>query len=228
MRRVAPARAHVLRRARHGGVAGVEVHLERVGEIAAHHGALEEMHMLQRIDGAGDVVEVARGRLPVVAGVGVHHVHRRAGRAKVDALAPRFEVVARIEAVQHEAPSGADDHVLNGRGRKRDPAVRLQHRARRRQQLHARGRAIRHADCFQNIKGCLVNAYDIGRVQRSVAAAFHTWPYWAQIVRQRRCSGSKACSTPTTAGIQKCQRQVTSQIQNRACSTLATRLAGSE
>ena len=40
------------------GVAGVEIHLERVGQVARHHRALEEMDVLERVDHAADVVEV--------------------------------------------------------------------------------------------------------------------------------------------------------------------------
>ncbi len=68
-----------------------------------HDGALEEMDMLHRVDDAGDVVEILDRRFAIVAGDGIDDVHRRAGGAEIDPLAPGLHVVLRILAVQHEA-----------------------------------------------------------------------------------------------------------------------------
>src|SRR5262249_35744414 len=44
-----PARTDMLRRAHDAGITGVEIHLEGIGDFPADHGALEEMHMIQRV-----------------------------------------------------------------------------------------------------------------------------------------------------------------------------------
>jgi hypothetical protein len=45
-------------RDRNGGVAGVEIHLEQVRDVARHDGALEEMDVLHHVDDAADVEQV--------------------------------------------------------------------------------------------------------------------------------------------------------------------------
>ena len=125
MVRMHPAAADVLGRAHDRGVAGVEVHLERIGDIARHHRALEEMDVLHDIDDAADVVEVLDGRVAVAA-VRVDHVDGGAGGAEVGALAPGLEVVARILAGQHEVACRLGQRVLDQRTRIQQPALRTQ------------------------------------------------------------------------------------------------------
>ena len=55
---VHPAAAHVLGRAHDRGIAGVEIHLVRIGNIARHDGALEEMDVIHDVDDAADVVQI--------------------------------------------------------------------------------------------------------------------------------------------------------------------------
>ena len=61
MIRMDPTTAHVLGGAADRGVAGVEIHFVRIGNVARHNGALEEMDVLHLIDHSPDVVEVADG-----------------------------------------------------------------------------------------------------------------------------------------------------------------------
>ena len=43
------------------GIDGVDVHVEIVGDVAANHGALEEMHIVERVGDPRRVIEVLRG-----------------------------------------------------------------------------------------------------------------------------------------------------------------------
>ena len=108
-----PARTDMFGGAGHAGITGVEVHLGRVHQIAANHRALEEVQMLERVHHARDVVQIERGRVAVFAAVRVHHMHRRAGRAEIDTIAPGLHVVLRILAMQHEMARGIGDGVLD-------------------------------------------------------------------------------------------------------------------
>ena len=48
----------MFRRAHHAGVERVEVHGEWIGYVARHHGALEEMDVVQPLDDACRVIDV--------------------------------------------------------------------------------------------------------------------------------------------------------------------------
>ena len=121
-----PAGADMLGRAHHAGVAGVEVHIGGIGDVAADDGALEEMDMLHLVDDAGDVVDVLHRRFPIGAGDGIDDVHRRPGGAEIDALAPGLQVVLRILAVQRETPRGLGERVLHQRAREEQAALVVQ------------------------------------------------------------------------------------------------------
>jgi hypothetical protein len=64
-RRVGKGRADMFRGARQAGVERVEVHLDEVRDLAADHGALEEMDVVEVMGEPRRVVEVRRGRGPV-------------------------------------------------------------------------------------------------------------------------------------------------------------------
>ncbi len=143
-----PAAADMLGRRGDGGVAGVEVHLERVGDVARHDRALEEMDVLHDVDDAADVEQVLDRRF-AVAGARIDHVDRRAGRAEVRALAPGLEVVARVLAMQHEMPAGLGQRVLDQRRREQQAAIPVLHAAGTREDLDTGFRCIGQADFGQ-------------------------------------------------------------------------------
>ena len=111
---VYPTAADMLRRAHYRGVAGIEVHLERIGDVARYDGALEEMDVLHDIDDAADVVQVRDQRFAVTH-FRVDNIDRGTGRAEVHLLAPRLEIEARVLGVQHEMARGLGERVLNER-----------------------------------------------------------------------------------------------------------------
>jgi hypothetical protein len=59
--RVGKGRADMFRGARQAGVERVEVHLHEVRDLAADHGALEEMDVVEVMGEPRGVVEVGRG-----------------------------------------------------------------------------------------------------------------------------------------------------------------------
>ena len=99
-------RADMLRRAHHAGVERVEVHIERVGNVARHHRPLEEMDVVEPVDDARRVVDVLQQRLAVFALLDVDEMHGGARRAVMHALALDHHVVFGVLAVQREVARG--------------------------------------------------------------------------------------------------------------------------
>ncbi len=108
-----PAGAHMFGRAADRRVTGVGVHIQRVGQVAADHGALEEMDVVQRIGHARHVVQVGGGRFAIGAGARVDHMNGGARGAEIDLVAPGFHVVAGIAGVERKPPRRPGDRVLH-------------------------------------------------------------------------------------------------------------------
>ena len=151
----------MLGRARDRGVAGVEIHVVGIGQVAADDRALEEMDMFQRIDGAGAVIEVLNGAVAVSAGVGVDDADRRARRAEMHLLAPGFQVEFRILAIQDEVAPRLGDHILDhGAGEPKAPVL-AKDRATRDHQIDPRLGSVSKADLFQNIERRLMDPHHL-------------------------------------------------------------------
>lgn len=73
--RVGEGGTDVLLGARAAGVDGVEVHLQIVGNIAAHHRALHEVDIVQCVADPGGVMQILHGAITIVAAVDVDHMH---------------------------------------------------------------------------------------------------------------------------------------------------------
>ena len=97
----------MFRRAHHAGVERVEIHIERIGDVARHHRPLEEMDVVEPVDDARGVVDVLQQRLAVFALLDIDEMHRGARRAVMHALALDQHVVLRVLAVQGEIARGA-------------------------------------------------------------------------------------------------------------------------
>src|SRR5450631_4124609 len=100
MRRLYPARAHMLGGARHAGVGGIYVELPCTDQLAANDWPLVEVDMLESIDHACDVVQILRRGITVGAGPRIDHVHSRTRCAEIDARTPGLHVVLRFLPVQ--------------------------------------------------------------------------------------------------------------------------------
>ena len=189
LRGLRPARAHVLGRAGYAGIGRVDVHLERRGHLAADDRALIEVDVLQRVDHARDVVQIAGGRVAIDPGLGVDHVHGRPGRAEIHARAPGLHVVLRSLPVQDEVPRGSRHRVLDQRAREDQPPLRGQCGPGLGHVLDsARGR-IRKPDGLQHVERGVVNANDVGVGQRLVSPADHARVHGSQVVGQRTSAG---------------------------------------
>ena len=169
-----------------GRVAGVEIHFQRIGEVAADHGTLIEMDVVQRVDDAGDVVEILGGGFPVVASDRIDHVHRRPGGAEIDPLAPGLHVVARVLAVERELARRLGQGVLDQGARKQQAPLVGELRAGLGHRLDPGRDGIREADLLQDVEGGVMDLLDVGRRQRQIAAAFHAGADRLLVLRQRR------------------------------------------
>ena len=199
-----PAATHVLRGGRHCCIAGVEVHLERIGDVARHYGTLEEVDVFHAVDDAADVVQVLNGGF-AVSTVDIHHVHGRASGTVVGPLAPGLEVEARVLRVQLEVAPGLGEGVFHQRAREQQAARVRESAASLGQQLDTGLRRVCQADLFQQAQGRLVDLLDIAIGKRLVAAALHARVHGAQMVRKGRGAGSATgIASRRTAGSGGC------------------------
>ena len=140
--------------------------------------------MLHDVDDPADVVQILDLRFAVTARARVNHVHGRAGGPEIHPPAPRLHVVTGILTVQHEAPAGPRQRVLDQR-RREQQAAGLGHDATcLGQYFDSRGWSIGKPDLCQQSQGCAVNLDDVRLAQRAIAATFHPGPYRLEIVRQ--------------------------------------------
>ena len=185
--------------ARHAGVERVEIHLQRVGNVARHHRPLEEMDVVQPVDDAGGVVDVLQQALSVFALLDVDQMHRRARRAVVHALALDHHVVPGVLAAQREVARGPFDRVEHEVAWKTDAAVRPKRRADPCQRLDAGGNGVGETDRLQQRQHRLVDAFEVVPAQRSVAPAFEPGAHWPYVIGQRRSPHGAARLTSARA-----------------------------
>jgi hypothetical protein len=206
--RLDPAAADVLRRARHRCVARIEVHLERIGNVPRHHGALEEVNVVHDVDDPPDVVQVLDGRFPVTR-ARIDDVHHRAGGAEVRPLAPGLEVVPGILRVQDEVAARLGQRVFDERGGEQQAAVLAHGAARLRQELDAGVRRIGQPDLRQQAQCGAMNLRDVAVVQGPIAAARHAGPDRPEVVRQRAGALGPA---GVASGHTSCRNRVVSHV----------------
>ena len=187
--------------ATHAGVGGVEVHLPRQVEVAADHRALEKVDVLQRVDHAGNVVQVLRRGVAVFTRECVHHAHRRAGSAEVDLIAPGLHVVFGVLAVQHKVARGVGHRVLDQRTGKNQATGVGQLGTRFGHELDATLRRISQANVFQGVQRSVVDFEHVGIAQRLEGATVHAGAHRAQAVGQRCRTGGATGFAGTSAGI---------------------------
>jgi hypothetical protein len=173
----------MLRGRGNGGVTGIEIHLERVRDVARHDGALEKVDVLHHIDDAADVEQVLDRRF-AVPGARVDHVDGGAGRAEIAALAPGLEVVTRVLRVQHEMPGSLGQRVLDQRGGEQQTTVVIQRAASAGQVLDAAFRSVGQADLRQEPQGRPVDLLDVIRRQGLVTPGFHAGLHGTEMVGQ--------------------------------------------
>ena len=195
-----PTAADMLGGAHHRGVAGVEVHLERIRDVARHHGTLEEVDVFHHIDDATDVVEVADGGFAVAA-VGIDHVDGRTGGAEVGALAPRLHVVARILPEEREMTRGLGDGVLDEGSREQQTTRIVERATGGGHDLDAGFCGITEPDFPQQPERSLVDLLDARLRQRLEPPARHAGTDRAQVIGQRtRSLGPAGITTGRTTG----------------------------
>ena len=92
----------MLRRPHHAGVERVEIHLERIGNVARHHRPLEEVDVVEALDEARRVVNVLQQRFAVLALLDIDQMHGGTGRAVMHLGALDHHVVLGVLAAQRE------------------------------------------------------------------------------------------------------------------------------
>ena len=74
----------------------LRIHFAIVGDIAAHHRALQEMDVVQPVGDARGIMQILDSAVAIVLPRNIDHADRRARRAIMHAVARKRQVVARI------------------------------------------------------------------------------------------------------------------------------------
>ena len=175
----------MLGRARQAGIERVDVHVVIVGDIAADHRALEEVHVVQILGQPGCVIQILRGGIAVFVAFQIHDMHRRTRRAEMHVGAGQMQVLPGVAGMERDVARGHGQHILDQGARKADAPVIAQDRPGPGQQLHPRRRGLRQADHLQRLQR---RGMDLGHArlgQRAVLPARQSGPHGAQIFRQR-------------------------------------------
>jgi hypothetical protein len=118
-----PAAAHVLGGAGDARVAGVHVQITRIHHVPCHQRTLVEMHVIETVNQARDVVQIRQGGFTVLTRFRVHHVHRRTGGAEVHLVAGKLHLAPGHLTVEHEIPRRHGDGVFYQGAGEKQPAV---------------------------------------------------------------------------------------------------------
>ena len=178
-------------RACRAGVDRVHVHFKVVGNVAADHGTLDKVDVVQPVADPRGVVQILHRAFAVAASVGFHHMHSSTGGAVVHAGARQVQIMQPVAAVQGQGAVGARDRVLDQRAGKADAPVGTLDGPRSRQIGHTGQRRVCQTDAFQRVQCGAVDAQDIRIAQRFVLATGHAGADGAQVVGQR----GRACRT---------------------------------
>ena len=101
MLRLHPTAANVLGATRNSRIAGIEIHLIRIGNIARHDSALNEMDVRHDINDASDVVEVLNRRFAIHA-VRIDRIDGRTRRTEIGSVGRRLQIVFCILGLQRD------------------------------------------------------------------------------------------------------------------------------
>ena len=142
--------------------------------------------MLQGVDEAGDVVEVAQVGLPVLAGARVDHVHRGAGGAEVHLVPRKLHVVPRVLPVEHDVAGRARHRVLDQGPGEEEPAVGAELPAGRGDRLDAARDGLGEPDPLQHVEGGGVDPLHLRLVEGPVPAARHAGAHRLLVFAKRR------------------------------------------
>ena len=176
-------------RASTASVDGVQIHLTVVGDVAAHHRTLDEVHIVEFMGDTGRVMQILHGAVAVRAPVRFDHIHRSACSAVVDARALKQQVMGWLAAKECDGGGGFGEHVFHQRAGEADAPVVAEDCACACKNFDARGRRIAEADGFERFKSGLVNFEHIGICQGLVAPAFHACADRAGGGIEGRCAG---------------------------------------
>jgi hypothetical protein len=184
-RRGDKAAAHVLGGARHAGVERVEVEGDQILHVRRRQRALEEMDVVEGLGDARGVVEIERRRVPIAVALGIDDHRRRARRAEMNALATGHDVMLGALAEEREIAARPGDHVLHQGGRKAQPAVITESRARTGADLDTRGDGVADAHLLEHLQRRPVDSLDPHLGERSIPPARQAGAHRPHLVRQR-------------------------------------------
>ena len=130
MGRIAEAGADVFAGARKATIERVDVHIVVIDHIAADHGALIEVDIVQIVDQPRGIIQILRGAVPILQSDRIDDMDRSASGAIMHIGPGQMQVVLGIAGIQGEVARGHRQHILDQSARKPDPPVIAQNRPR--------------------------------------------------------------------------------------------------
>ena len=157
--------------ARAAGIDRIQIHLEVVGDVAAHHRALHEMQIVELVGNARGIMQVLHATFAVGAPVHLDQMHSGTGSAVMDLGARQFQIVLWITAIQGDGAVGRCNGVFDQRTGKAQPAVVAQNGTGTGHIGDPRRGRVGKADLFQRVQNGQMDAVHRGGGQRIIGAA---------------------------------------------------------
>lgn len=109
--------------ARKATIERVQIHFLVIHHIAANHGALIEVDVIQIIHQSRRIIQVLRGAFAVVQTDRIDDMHRRPGCAKMHIIARQMQIMLGVAGMQGNVARGHGQHILDQRARETQAAI---------------------------------------------------------------------------------------------------------
>ena len=167
------AHRDVLGGARQGRKGRIEIEAERIRQVACDERAAEELDMLERVDEACRVMEVAQGRRPIGAALQVDDIGGCPARADVYPFPCQLDLSSRLPAMKLEPAWQASEGALDERPREQQATVVGDASAGVDDERNGLRRRFGEADGREDGDHRFVHSREIGRGERLELATAH-------------------------------------------------------
>jgi len=188
-------------RAGGAGVYRVEVHLSIVENIAADHGSLHEMDIVQMLHNSRGIVQIADGGFAVAAGLYVDHMHRSPCGAVMDLLFAKVQIMFRIARAKRDLAIGFGQHIFDQGTGVAQAAILPKNSAGADHNINARLRRIGQTNLFKGGECRLIDTLHIQLREWFISAALHAGADGTHRIGEGRSSGRFTRSPATSAAV---------------------------
>ena len=164
------------------GIDRVQVHLEVIGNIAAHHGALNKVQIVELVADPRGVMKILHPAFPIGSSVHINQMHSCTGGTVMNLGAAKVQVMSGVTCMQGDRPVGLGNGVFDQRPGESHPAVITKDGTCARHMGDAGWRCVGKPDLLQRIERGLMDPVHAGLGQRSVSAARLSRAHRAQVI----------------------------------------------